>query len=170
MELKMENESYNHTFIQGGHLPHGNLENLYSTSNPLEIVPNPTKRYLRKLEMSYIHCIDCEKAGTISRNGKSKIGVQKYVCKCGQQFSMQFSVIFPKNKRINIFNNEFKKHPDYWDGARLETLQMAESQVMQIIVNKMLKNTYDNVIDCQKSYDILLKYLIHNAYHMVMAK
>jgi len=165
----METKSYNHTIIQGGHPPR-DLENIYSEANSLEIVPNPTKRYLRKLEMNYIYCIDCEKSGTISRNGKSKMGVQKYICKCGQQFSMQFSAIFPKSNRREIFNNEFKKHSDYWDGDRLETLQMAESQVMQILINKMLKNTYNGVIDCQQSYDILLRYLIHNAYHMVMAK
>jgi len=166
----METKTYNHTFIQEGHTPRANLENLYSEANFLEIVPNPTKRYLRKLEISHVHCTDCQKTGTVSRNGRSKMGVQKYICKCGNQFSMQFSAIFPESKRRDIFNDEFRKHFDYWSGARLETIQMAESQVMQIIVNKMVKNTYDGVIDCQQSYDILLRYLIHNAYHMVMAK
>lgn len=164
----MKTKPYNHTFIQDRHPPR-DLENLYSEVNHLEIVPNPTKRYLKKLEISYVHCIDCEKSSTISRNGRSKMGVQKYICKCGQQFSMQFSAIFPKSKRRDIFNSEFKKHSDYWDGARFETIQMAESQVMQVIVNKMIKNTYDGVIDSQKSYEILLRYLIHNAYHRVIA-
>ena len=132
---------------------------------------------MRKLELQYLHCVDCE-SQDIYRNGKSKMGVQRFMCKeCSCQFVAQFDAIFPQSKRRDLFEQEFLSNlkptgfdkvgsgqKKYWIGAKLQTLQMLESQTMRVQANKYIKN---NPIRGDKCYQILMEFLLHEAYNRV---
>lgn len=168
-----------HTTIQEGH-PRAikDLNSIYSTKINMKIVPNPTKRYLKKLELDYLYCVDCE-SQEIHRNGKTDIGTQKFRCKvCGCQFVTKFDAVFPQSQRRQIFEREFLANikPSgfdkegtgrklYWQGARLETLQMIESQAIKVRINQMLK---EMPIRSDKEYHLLLEFTLSEAYGKVM--
>ena len=135
--------------------------------------PRPTRRFLKKMEMNYIHCPECE-SQSIIRNGKSDTGTQKYLCKvCHFQFVMQYGAIFPASKRRWIFEDEFTTNlkptgfkrgcgrKTYWEGARLGTLQMLESHKMKVWIDRLLKNF---PIQGEREYRGLIEILLNEAY------
>ena len=142
------------------------LKLFLSEENSMKIVPKPTKRYLKKLELDYLYCPDCE-SQQIIRHGKSSIGTQRFMCKeCNLQFVAQYDAIFPASTRIEIFTKEFfRREGHYWEWARIETLQMMESQVMRVHANKLIKA---NPIQSSSGYRVLLEFLVHEAYGRVM--
>lgn len=168
-----------HTIIHNTH-PRSliNLQNITSKEQPIKIVPKPTKRYLKKLELEYLYCPDCE-SQDITFYGKTSVGAQKYCCKeCGYQFVAQFDAIFPQRKRRDIFEEEFLANlkptgfdkagtgkKTYWSGARLETLQMMESQVIKVRFNKQIKTI---PIRGDLDYRVLLKFIMGEAYSLVV--
>ena len=164
----------NHTNIQTPH-PRSltDLKSFRSQSQSFSLVPKPTRRYLKKLTLKYMCCPDCE-SKNITFYGKSSIGTQKYHCKsCNYQFVAQFEAFFPRRGRREMFEQEFMENlaatgfdtgrgkKKYWKGARLETLQMIESQQIRITANKMIKNLE---IISDSNYRALLEYILHEAY------
>jgi len=166
-----------HTIIHNTH-PRSliNLQNITSKEQPIKIVPKPTKRYLKKLELEYLFCPDCE-SQNITFYGKTSVGAQKHRCKvCGYQFVTQFDAIFPRSKRRDIFEKEFLSHLKptgfdkvgtgkkiYWSGARLETLQMLESQALKVRFGKLLKIM---PICGEKEYKVILEFTVSEAYRL----
>ena len=163
----MKNKPCKHTTSQDPH-PRSltDLQEIVSNDQPIKVVPKPTKRFLKKLELDYLYCTDCE-SQEIYRNGKSNIGTQRFRCKgCGCQFVAQFDAVFPRSQRRGIFDEEFCSNlkpigmsekgcgkKKYWSGARLETLQMLESQIIRVRANKIIKA---DSIRGDKDYRILL--------------
>ncbi len=154
-----------------------NLSSICSKAQPLSLVLNPTRRYLRKLSLNYLHCPDCE-SKNITFYGKSSSETQRHLCKdCSYQFVAQFDAIFPKSKRRWIFEEEFLSNLKtigfkegcgrqvYWSGAMIETLQMLESNTIKIRFNRLLKTM---PIQGDKDYRVLLEFIIGEAYSRVV--
>ena len=152
------------------------LEELRSPRQPFSAVPRPTRRYLKKLALSYLCCPDCE-SRNITYFGKSDSGTQKHRCKeCGYQFVAQFDAYFPRSRRRDIFEREFMDNLSatgfsggtgkrkYWKGARLETLQMTESQAIRVKFNRLLK---EMPIQGERDYQLLVELVVHEAYGRV---
>ena len=167
-----------HTNIHNAHPePLANLYVVTSKEQPIKIVPKPTKRYMKKLELEYLFCPDCE-SQDITFYGKTSVGAQKHRCKeCGYQFVTQFDAIFPQSKRRSIFEEEFLGNikptgfdkvgtgkKKYWSGSRLEVLQMLESQVIKVRFNKMIKTM---PIRGDRDYRVLLEFIMGEAYSHV---
>ena len=140
------------------------------------VVPKPTKRYLKKLALEYLHCPDCE-SKAITYYGKSKIGTQKYLCKnCNFQFVLQFDSIFPRSTRSKTFDDEFLSNikptgfqkgcgrKEYWMGARFKVMNYLESNALRIRFNKMIKTT---TVHGESDYRLLLRFIVDEAYVMV---
>ena len=175
----MYQKPFDHTNIQEAH-PGSltGLEAIVSKDQPSNIVPKPTKRYLKKLELEYIYCVDCE-SQRIYRNGPSSIGTQRFRCKeCGCQFVSQYDSVFPQSKRRSIFEEEFlcnikptgfdkvgTGRKKYWSGSKLEVLQMLESQAIRVRFNKLLKTT---TIRGDRDYRVLLEFIMNEAYGRVV--
>ncbi len=153
-----------------------NLKNICSEEQPIKIIPNPTKRYLKKLTLGYLYCPDCA-SNSVTYYGSSSIGTQKYRCKeCSHQFVSQFDAIFPFRDRHKIFDEEFSSNlkatgfrkgsgkKRYWHGARLQVLSILESQAIRVRCNKMLKTI---TIQGEWDYRILLEFIVNEAYVMV---
>ena len=122
-------------------------------------------------------CPDCE-SKNITYFGKSDVGTQKHRCKeCGYQFVAQFDAYFPRSRRRDIFEKEFMGNLSatgfskgtgkrkYWKGARLETLQMTESQAIRVKFNRLLK---EMPIQGERDYQLLVELIVHEAYGRVM--
>ena len=168
---------YDHTTSQEAHTQSlTDLHAIVTKEQSIKIVPRPTKRYLRKLELNYLYCRDCE-SQKIYRNGKSSMGIQRFRCKgCGCQFVAQFDALFPQSKRQSIFSEEYLSNlkpiglekgcgqKKYWSGARLETLQMLESQIMRVKANKIIKSF---PIYGSRDLRVLKERLLHEAYGLV---
>ncbi len=171
------NRPYDHSSIQDGHPRRlTDLEEVTSLAIPFKLVPKPTRRYLKSLSLEYMCCPDCE-SKDISFYGKSSIGTQKHKCnECGYQFVAQFDALFPKSSRRELFEKEYLENLEatgfdkgtgkkkYWKGARLETLQMTESQAIRVKLNRMLK---EMSIQGEREYQVLVEYVVHEAYGMV---
>ena len=173
----MKNKTFNHTTSQDAH-PRSlvDLKAIVSYVQSIKVVTQPTNRFFKKMELDYLYCPDCE-SQEIYRNGKSQAGTQRFMCKgCNYQFVAQFDAVFPKSKRRQIFEKEFNQNlkptgfdklgtgkKKYWKGARLETLQILESQAIRIRANKIIKT---NPIQGNKDYQVLLVFLVHEAYHL----
>jgi len=170
--------SSNHTPIQEAH-PQSFLDLTEIRSNTLtfSLVPKPTKRFLKKLALGYMCCPDCE-SKNITYYGKSSIGTQKHLCKsCDYQFVSQFDAFFPRSTRRWLFEREFMDNlattgfnkgsgrQAFWEGARLETLEMIESQYIKVKINKILKIM---TIQGDREYKGLLEFIIHEAYVRVI--
>ena len=166
-----------HTTIHNAH-PRSlqNLKNINSSEQPLEVVPKPTRRYLKKLTLDYVHCSDCESKDIIYY-GTSSSETQRYRCKeCGCQFVLQFDAIFPRSRRNKIFDDEFLSNikptgfqegcgrKEYWMGARFKVLHCMESRAIRIRFNKMIKTI---AIQGESDYRLLLQFIINEAYVMV---
>ena len=173
----MHLETSQHTNIHNAHPePLADLYVVTSKEQPIKIVPKPTKRYMKKLELEYLFCPDCG-LQDITFYGKTSIGTQKHRCKeCGYQFVTQFDAIFPQSKRRDIFEEEFLSHLKptgfdkigsgkkiYWAGARLETLQMLESHALKVHFGKLLKIM---PICSEKEYKIILEFTVSEAYRL----
>jgi hypothetical protein len=164
--------------IQSGHPRRlTDLNEICSPALSFSLVPRPTRRYLRKLSLEYLCCPDCE-SKEITFYGKSSIGTQKYRCKsCNYQFVAQFDAIFPRSRRRELFEKEYMENlaatgfdkgtgkKKYWKGARLETLQMIESQPISIKINRLLK---EMMICGDKEYRVVVELVVHEAYGRVM--
>ena len=170
-------KSSNHPSIQNGH-PRSLIDLKGFRSNPLSfsLIPRPTRRYLKKLALEYMCCPDCE-SRDITYYGKSSAGTQKHLCKtCGYQFVAQFDAYFPRSRRHDIFEKEFMNNLSatgfsegtgklkYWEGARIETLQMAESQAIRVKINRLLK---EMPVQGEKDYRLLVEFIVHEAYGRV---
>jgi len=167
----------NHPTIQETHprsLTH--LKEFCSKAQPFSLNPKPSRRYLKKLSLEFISCPECE-SKDITFYGKSSIGTQKYRCKaCSYQFVAQFDALFPRSKRRELFEREFMNNlkttghnegcgrKEFWLGARVETLQMTESQMIKVKINKLLKTMQ---IQSQREYALLLELVIHEGYGIV---
>jgi len=176
----MKSKTYNHTIIQEAH-PRSliNLKKIVSEPHEIKIITRPTKRYMRKLELKYLYCPDCE-SQEIYRNGKTNIGTQRFMCKeCNYQFVAQYDAVFPQSMRRTIFDEEFCNNlkptgfdkvgtgrKKYWHGERLGTLQMLESQAIKIWADKKIKA---DPIRGDKGYKVLLEFLVHEAYGRVVS-
>jgi len=166
-----------HTNIHIGH-PRSliKLEEIVSKEQPIKIVPKPTKRFLKKMELDYQYCPDCESQNIIF-SGKASSGKQRFKCKaCNYQFVSQFDSIFPRSKRQVIFEEEFLSHLKptgldrvgsgnkiYWLGARVETLHMIESHALKVRFGKLLKIM---PICTQKEYKVILEFTVSEAYRL----
>jgi len=149
------------------------LADIYSAPHRFVLVPNPTRRYLRKLALEYLHCSDCE-SGDITYYGVNASGNQKYRCKaCDYQFVARFDAYFPRSTRRLIFEKEYLSNlqrqgfregvgrQEYWEGALQATLNMIESQRMKVLIGKMLKA---HPIECDRDYRLMVQYIVHEAY------
>jgi hypothetical protein len=164
--------------IQNGHPRRlTDLNEICSPVLSFSLVPKPTRRYLRKLSLEYLCCPDCE-SKEITFYGKSSSGIQKYRCKsCNYQFVAQFDALFPRSRRRELFEREymenlaatgFKKgtgRKEFWEGARVETMQKIESQQIRVRVNRLLKTM---TIQSEKEYQLLCEFILHEAYVSVM--
>ncbi len=173
------NLSCDHPNIQDRHprsLTH--LEDINSKEHQFQLIPKPTRRYLKKLTLKHLCCPDCE-SKEITYYGKSSIGTQKYLCKvCRHQFVAQFDALFPRTRRRDLFEAEFLSNiaatgpekgcgrREFWEGARIETLQMLESQEIRVQMNKIIKSM---PIQSDKEYRLLVEFAVHEAYGRVMA-
>ena len=170
--------SSNHTIMHIGH-PRSlmDIEEIRSKLQPFTLVPRPTRRYLKNLSLSYVHCPDCE-SRKITYYGKSGMGTQKYRCKeCSYQFVLQYDALFPRSHRRELFEREFMNNlqrqgtrdgigrKDYWEGALLPTLNMLQSQTIRVRMNKMIKEI---PVQGDRDYQLLLEYAVHEAYVFVM--
>ena len=170
---------FDHSTIQDGH-PRRlmDLKDITSLEIPFKLVPKPTRRYLRKLSLEYMCCPDCE-SKDITFYGKSSIGTQKHKCnECGYQFVAQFDALFPKSSRRELFEQEYVNNLEatgfdkgtgkkkYWKGARVETLQMIESQIIKVRINKLLK---EMMIEGDREYKSLIEFVVHEAYVYIVA-
>ncbi len=168
----------NHTTIQDTH-PRSliNLKNICSPEHCFSLVPNPTRRYLKKLALDYMYCPDCE-SKAITYYGKSSVGTQKYHCKsCDYQFVAQFDAYFLRSSRRELFEREYLENlaatgfrkgsgrKEFWEGARIETLQKIESQQIRTRINKLLKTM---TIQSDREYQLLCEFILHEAYVSVM--
>ena len=174
MNLKIP---FKHTTIRNAHpRSHQNLKDINSSGQTLEVVPKPTKRYLKKLALSYVYCPDCESKDIIYY-GTSSSETQKHRCKeCGHQFVLNLDAVFPRSTRSKTFDNEFLSNikpvglekgcgrKEYWLGARNEILSYLESRAIRIRFNKMLKTI---TIQGESHYAYLLRFIVHEAYVMV---
>ena len=168
--------TYDHSSIQEMHPPSlTDLQDIYSYKFHFSLVPNPSRRYLKKLTLKYMSCPDCE-SKNITFYGKSSIGTQKYHCKsCNYQFVAQFEAFFPRSSRRELFQKEYFNNLEatgfdkgtgkrkYWKGARLETLQMTESQAIRVKLNRVLKSM---TIQGEREYKVMVEYVVHEAYGM----
>ena len=169
------NKTYNHANLCDTHPPSQKiLKNVYSERMPFRMLTKPTRRYLKSLELDFIHCPDCE-AQSIIFNGYDHKGTQRFKCKgCNYQFVAQYDAIFPRSKRREIFEEEFLANIKptgfdktgtgrkcYWRGALLGTLQMLESQSIKVRANRMIKM---HPVRSQKDYRAVLEFLVHEAY------
>jgi len=169
---------YEHSTIQDGH-PRSliDLQDVTSLAIPFKLVPKPTKRYLRKLSLEYMHCPDCE-SKDITFYGKSSIGTQKYKCKeCNYQFVAQFDALFPRSTRRELFEKDYLDNlaatgfnkgtgrKEFWEGARIETLQQIESQQIRTRINRLLKTM---TVQSDREYQLLCEFVLHEAYLLVM--
>ena len=154
------------------------FEDYRSSTFRMGLVPHPTRRYLRRRSLEYLHCPDCE-SSDITFYGKSSSGTQKYRCKaCAYQFIAQFDAYFPRSRRRQLFEQEylgnlkatgFEKgsgRKKYWKGAFLLTMSLLESDRLRIRVNKMIRSTD---IQCDRDYQHLLDFTVHEAYLMAMS-
>ena len=175
----MHLKPYDHTNIQEAHPGRlTDLQEIVSKEQPIKVVLKPTKRYMKKLELEYIYCVDCE-SQRIYRNGSSSVGTQRFRCKeCGCQFVSQYDSVFPQSKRRSIFDEKFLGNvkptgfdkvgtgrKKYWSGSRLEVLQMLESQVIKVRFNKMIKTM---PIRGDRDYKVLLEFIMGEAYNQVI--
>jgi predicted RNA-binding Zn-ribbon protein involved in translation (DUF1610 family) len=167
----------NHTTIHDAH-PRSpvNLKSITTLEIPIVVVPKPTKRYLKKLTLDYVHCPECE-SQEIIYSGISKSETQRYKCKkCHYQFVLQFDAVFPPSTRNIIFENEFLSNikptgfqtgcgrKEYWMGAKFKVLHCLESRAIRIRFNKMIKTT---TIHGESDYRLLLRFIVDEAYVMV---
>ena len=149
------------------------LQEVSSEPIPFTLVPNPTRRYLKKLELDYVHCPDCESKDIIY-HGYSNQGTQKYRCKgCGYQFVLNFDAIFPRSKRHLIFDNEFMANlkptgfqkgcgrRQYWEGVRFQLLNQMESQAVKVRFKKLIRNL---PIRSERDYRLILEFIMNEAY------
>ena len=149
------------------------LQDIFSKPIPFTLVSNPTRRYLKKLELSYVYCPDCESQDIIY-HGYSDKGTQKYRCKhCGYQFVLGFDAIFPRSKRHLIFDDEFMSNlkptgfqkgcgrKQYWIGARFLLLNQMESQAIKVRFKKLIKNL---PIQSERDYRLVLEFIMDEAY------
>jgi len=176
----MKGKPFNHTSIQDTH-PRSltSLDKIVSKAQEIRIVTRPTKRFMKKLELEYLYCPDCESQEHY-RNGKTKVGTQRSMCKkCNRQFVAQYDAVFPESTRRAIFDEEFCNNlkptglsekgsgkKKYWKWARLETLQMLESQTIKIRANKIIKAS---PIRSDREYKVLVEFLVHEAYGRVVS-
>jgi len=167
--------SSNHSTIQNLY-PRSriNLQDISSDTQSFELVPKPTKRYLKKQSLRYLYCPDCE-SKDITFYGKSSVGSQKHRCKsCNHQFVAKFDAIFPKSKRRTLFEQEFLSHlkpsgllqkgcgqKKYWEGALIETLSMIESDTIRIWANRMIKSS---PVTSDREYRVLFEFVLFEAY------
>ena len=175
MEYEDMTKTCNHTSIHCTH-PRSlkNINKVYSGEHSFKMNNSPTKRYLKKLELNFISCPDCE-SGKVIFNGSSAKGTQRFKCKaCNYQFVAQYDAIFPRSKRRAIFEKELLENIKpttfgevgtgrqcYHLGAILKTLQMLESRMIRLWVNKMIKAS---PIKSEQDYRVMLEFLVHQAY------
>ena len=97
-----------HTNIHNAHpRAHKDLHTVTTEEQRIQIIPQPTKRFLKKMELTYQYCPDCE-SQDITFSGKASNEKQRFKCKsCDYQFISQFDAIFPRSKRRDIFEREF---------------------------------------------------------------
>jgi len=139
----------------------------------MEVVPTPSRRYVKKHALNFVHCPDCE-SKDITYYGKSGAGTQKYHCKsCQYQFVAQYDAVFPRSGRRELFEAEFLSNIKstgftkgcgkrlYWHGARVEVLQELESDGIRIRFNKILKTM---PLYGEQDYKLLLEFILHEAY------
>ena len=174
------NSPCNHTNIHGTH-PRSlkNINNVYSEEHAFKMNNSPTKRYLKKLELDFISCPDCESQEIIFHGSSSK-GTQRFKCKdCNYQFVAQYDSIFPRSKRRSIFEIELLENIKpaafgevgagkqcYHQGTILKTLLMLESRSIRLWANKMIKTS---PIRCEQDYRVMLEFLVHQAYSYATA-
>ena len=169
------NKTCKHTNIHGTHpRRHQTLKSLCSEKISFRVVPDPTQRYLKSLELNFLYCPDCE-AQNIIFHGYDPKGTQRFKCKsCHYQFVAQYDAVFPRSKRRVIFEREFLENIKptgsdkqgsgkklYWRGARLSTLQILESQRLKVGANNMIRS---HPVRTEKDYSAILEFLLHEAY------
>lgn len=169
----------NHPSIREGH-PRSlkNIQGIRSQPQPFTLIPRPTRRYMKRLALSYLYCPDCE-SKNITYYGKSSVGTQKHQCKdCHYQFVLQYDALFPRSRRREMFEREFmnnlQRHAfkegtgrkEYWENALPLTLMMLESQTMRVRMNRIIKQS---PVRGELDYRLLLKFAVREAYMLVMA-
>ena len=165
----------NHTTIQEGHTPALpiNLEGLLYPDLPIVMTVLLTNTYLRKQALSFQHCPDCER-NDIEYYGYTPKGTQKYHCHdCGRQFVSQRNSIYPSRTCRETFMKEFLERQstyDYWKNAMLETLLYLESHQGKLLIKKTLHQTFDDVISCQRDFEVLTLLVVRESYNRIMAK
>ena len=163
-----------HTNIHKTHLTRPqSLQAYCSKRQEFTVVPKPSRRYLKSLALSYVHCPDCESQDIIYHGYSSK-GTQKHLCKsCGHQFVLGFDAVFPRSQRHRIFDEEFMSNlkptgfqegcgrQSYWVGARFLVLNQLESQAIKVRFNKIMKTI---TIQGEREYRLLLEFIVDEAY------
>ncbi len=163
-----------HTTIQEGHtlgVP-TEINGLLYPEQEIEMTVTLTKAYFRKQALRFQHCPECE-GSDLEYYGHSPKGTQKYHCRfCGHQFVSQRDSVFPRTTRRDMFLSEFQARKttyDYWEPALLETLIYLESHQGRLMINKMLRNTFDGEISCQREFEVLTLIAVRESYNYVMA-
>jgi len=92
---------------------------------------------------------------------------------CSREFVSARDSILPESNRRLIYEREFMKSKDthnYWDNAFYSVLAYLESHKGLLMINRVLRNSFDNIITSQKNLDAFVFIVVREAYNIVMAR